>query len=312
MFCKELCFMLFLVNLATAQTTAVPDENFEQALVDLDIDSDGVVNGQVLTSDISDIIELNFTNLYDPLDNGLMITDFTGIEDFTALEILNLSNAWVELSEEQASVFNSNLNLREFRADDSSFDTSPLISIPYLELNNLNNLELISLISNNGDTHLNLNNPNSTLVNLTIDLSHEYWYPGYNRTVCINVSDPQAAADNDYPYDTWNIITPEPDVNGYTYVLYNFSSNCYLSTSDFDLQTKIKVYPNPVKDILKIENLGQIKIDAIELYSINGQRIKTFSKIDHSINLESLNSGLYFIKFITGDKSHFIKVLKSE
>lgn len=304
--------MLLIAHLATAQTTAIPDENFEQALIDLNIDSDGVINGQVLTSDISDIIELDFTNLYDPMNNDFIITDFTGIEDFTALEILNLSNAWVELSEEKASVFNSNLNLREFRADDSSYDTSPLINIPHLVLNNLNNLELISLINNNGDTHLNLNNPNSTLVNLTIDLSHEYWDPGYNRTVCINVSDPQAAADNDYPYNTWNIITPEPDVNGYTYVLYNFSSNCYLSTSDFDLQTKIRVYPNPVKDILKIENLDQIKLDAIELYSFNGQRIKTFSNIDHSLNLENLKSGLYFIKVISGNRSRFIKILKSE
>ena len=37
----------FLSTYISAQTTAIPDINFEQALVDQGIDSDGVVNGEV-------------------------------------------------------------------------------------------------------------------------------------------------------------------------------------------------------------------------------------------------------------------------
>jgi hypothetical protein len=48
------------VNITLAQTTAIPDQNFEQALIDMNIDIDGVINGQVLTSDIDDVIELDF------------------------------------------------------------------------------------------------------------------------------------------------------------------------------------------------------------------------------------------------------------
>jgi len=74
--------LLFVVS-ANAQTL-IPDVNFEQALIDLNIDSDGVINGQVATSDINTItyLGLSFEN----------ISDFTGIEDFTALEELYVRN----------------------------------------------------------------------------------------------------------------------------------------------------------------------------------------------------------------------------
>ena len=64
------------------QITNIPDPNFEQALIDLGIDSDGIVNGQVLTSDINTVQELDirFKN----------INNLTGIEDFAALEDLNI------------------------------------------------------------------------------------------------------------------------------------------------------------------------------------------------------------------------------
>jgi len=66
-----------------AQITEIPDSIFEQKLIDLEIDSDGQVNGQVLTNDVSGVVNLD---LY-----GLDIDDLTGIEDFTALELLNIS-----------------------------------------------------------------------------------------------------------------------------------------------------------------------------------------------------------------------------
>src|SRR5690606_16873904 len=77
--------IIFLFNIGVAsfaQVTQIPDPNFEQALIDLGIDSDGTLNGQVLTSDINTIVELDvrFRN----------INNLTGIEDFTALEDLNI------------------------------------------------------------------------------------------------------------------------------------------------------------------------------------------------------------------------------
>jgi len=68
--------------MATAQTTLIPDANFEQALINLGYDN--VIDGEVLTANISGI-----TSLY---VLALNISDLTGIEDFTALTVLNCND----------------------------------------------------------------------------------------------------------------------------------------------------------------------------------------------------------------------------
>ncbi len=72
--------------LLQAQYTAIPDSGFEQTLINQGIDSQGVLDGQVLTSDIDAITELD---LFNYAGDGIVIFDLTGIEDFTALEVLN-------------------------------------------------------------------------------------------------------------------------------------------------------------------------------------------------------------------------------
>ena len=75
---RLLVFVFLLPIICTSQYTAIPDQNFEQALIDLDYDN--MIDGQVLTSSISSI-----TNL-DVNDNSIL--DLTGIEDFIALKKL--------------------------------------------------------------------------------------------------------------------------------------------------------------------------------------------------------------------------------
>lgn len=62
--------------------TLIPDVNFEDKLIALNIDTDGK-NGKVLTEDIASIITLDLSNS--------SISDLTGIQDFAALETLNCS-----------------------------------------------------------------------------------------------------------------------------------------------------------------------------------------------------------------------------
>jgi hypothetical protein len=60
--------------------TTIPDGNFEQALIDLGIDSDGTINQSVATSDISGVTTLDVSNKD--------ITELTGIEGFLSLTYL--------------------------------------------------------------------------------------------------------------------------------------------------------------------------------------------------------------------------------
>ncbi|OEK06035.1 hypothetical protein A8C32_18540 [Flavivirga aquatica] len=77
------CFFLVCLNFNCFGQTFVPDDNFEQALIDLGYDS-GPLDDFVPTLNINSI-----TNLDIPSKN---ISDLTGIEDFLALEKFDLSN----------------------------------------------------------------------------------------------------------------------------------------------------------------------------------------------------------------------------
>ena len=74
---KLLLVSLVIISsyIATAQTTAIPDPNFEQALIDLGYDN-GSPNGSVPTSNINSIQNLYIATKY--------INNFSGIQDFTA------------------------------------------------------------------------------------------------------------------------------------------------------------------------------------------------------------------------------------
>jgi len=76
-----LCFLIGNIN---AQNTAIPDANFEQALIDLNIDSDGIINESVATADISSVTSLSV--------NNKNISDLTGIEDFSSLTFLSCAS----------------------------------------------------------------------------------------------------------------------------------------------------------------------------------------------------------------------------
>jgi len=92
-----LIFAWLIVLIGSSQNTFVPDDNFEQALIDLGYDK-GPLDDYVPTVKISYILILRLENKN--------ISDLTGIEDFTSLGILdcegnNLTS--VDLSKIQAS-----------------------------------------------------------------------------------------------------------------------------------------------------------------------------------------------------------------
>ena len=83
-FITTFSFLLSLSWLNGQDFTLIPDPNFEQALIDLEIDSDSLVNGKVLTDDIKTVTELNIFDYN--------IQNLSGIEDFNSLKILSCFN----------------------------------------------------------------------------------------------------------------------------------------------------------------------------------------------------------------------------
>lgn len=111
--------------LGKAQVTLIPDNDFEQRLIALNIDSDGIVNGQILTADAlnTTVLDLNNSGYL----QACCIKDFTGLEDFVNLE-------------EMESYFN----------DIHTIDLTPLTKLKKLHLSN----SLLSSIDLSGNTNL--------------------------------------------------------------------------------------------------------------------------------------------------------------
>ncbi|MEM6718974.1 MAG: hypothetical protein AAF611_06660 [Bacteroidota bacterium] len=149
-------------NLATENSesnkmnyTAIPDANFEAALVALGIDT--VPNdGQVLTADIQGVTSLN-------LDNQ-NIDDLTGIEDFIALTNLNCRRNNLTTLNVSQNVLLESLNAAQNNlttvdiSNNLSLDTLTLFfnDLTSIDVSNNTALEILNIYSNDNLTSLDI------------------------------------------------------------------------------------------------------------------------------------------------------------
>ncbi|MEM6718975.1 MAG: hypothetical protein AAF611_06665 [Bacteroidota bacterium] len=137
----------FKANTAQFSYTAIPDANFEAALVALGIDT--VANdGQVLTADIQGITTLNL--------NNQSISDLTGIEDFVALTYLN-----VDTNNLTALDISNNTNLQTLIVNNNSLT----------ELEVINNIALTNIQASNNQLSTLEVDTNVLLTSLTLSLN---------------------------------------------------------------------------------------------------------------------------------------------
>lgn len=165
----------FLISIGWSQNTFIPDNNFEQALIDLGLDSPPL-NNFVPTANIISVTNLDIEN------KGIL--DLTGIEDFNNLTVLSCSNnnltslnvtnnlrlkqLFFSFNQIQNIDITKNLELIIFWCDNNELTN----------INVSNNLNLISLITSNNpiedldvSNNLNLNVlvcENNLLTNLNI------------------------------------------------------------------------------------------------------------------------------------------------
>lgn len=116
----------------------------------------------------------------------------------------------------------------------------------------------------------------------------------WNRLANSGDGTPAQSACGTYGYGTWTDYT----VNLAT-----------LSTSETKKVTA-KIYPNPVSDVLHIDNKENVK--TVEIYDYNGKLIKTISenKNNIAISLSDLVAGNYTAKITTDKGSQVIKFIK--
>lgn len=107
-----------------------------------------------------------------------------------------------------------------------------------------------------------------------------------------NISGSTAGTDNDFEFDNIYVSTDQ------------------VMAKDIISDIKLNIYPNPTSEIINI-NIPEA-IDYLELYDLVGKRITNISLAQNntSVNLSSLEDGMYILKITTNGKVFTSKVIK--
>ncbi|WP_294821644.1 T9SS type A sorting domain-containing protein [uncultured Flavobacterium sp.] len=98
-------------------------------------------------------------------------------------------------------------------------------------------------------------------------------------------------ADEDYNHNG-NAADDDTDESGIADYL---EANVTMGVKNPVLQNVISLYPNPVSDVLNINNQSGKDITGVEIYSVNGVLVK-HAISGTSLNVADLQSGIYFVK----------------
>jgi hypothetical protein len=85
--------------------------------------------------------------------------------------------------------------------------------------------------------------------------------------------------------------------------------NTTMSSDSFEV-SKVKLYPNPTSNVLNIESLGTIQ--TISVYNVLGQEVinKALNSTSTSLDVSSLNSGIYVVKTVVDGVTSSTKFIK--
>ncbi len=314
-----LLLLLLISRQAAAQITYIPDPVFERFLISQNIDSDGEINGQVLTSDIENITELIILGHH----GWGGITDLSGIEGFVALEKLSVEYTYIttlnithniklkelSISHNELSTIDLSKNtlLERIYCGHYGLDVGPFNQIEELDLSQNPNIRLIDAYNTPFIKKIYLNNNNNN-PDITIILDLYPWgftFPDYDRneirnTVCIQVDNPTAAENTRYPYSHWRIAKK--------HVAVFFSDNCTLNTSKFETK-QLAVYPNPTTDILHLDVPQEINVERLMLFDALGKKVLDQPYISNAISVSELTKGIYLLKIVTKQGTQTQKII---
>lgn len=253
---KKLLFTLLVLSstITFSQTTHVPDDNFEQALIDLGYDD--VLDDYIATENIVAVKDLDLSV------KGIL--DLTGIEDFNALETLNCNENFRDEDNIREINLSSNIHLKEFYCSFSLLTTLDLTNNPSLEvlvvpfsfLQNINltqntNLKRVDLsvsqistldFSNNlliEDLYINIasiqNIDLTDLSNLKILNIQQGAYTSIDLSQNTNLDELQANSNlNLNCIQVQNITAAEANENWFKNDSTNYSKDCTVSFQDSD------------------------------------------------------------------------------
>jgi hypothetical protein len=87
----------------------------------------------------------------------------------------------------------------------------------------------------------------------------------------------------------------------------SFQVNDVLAVGD-DLESSLKIYPNPVAEFLVIETDEPV---ILNFFSLNGQLVKSLDSVRGQIQITDLKTGRYLMEIVSGNQRFVRKILKT-
>ncbi len=332
---KTLLSVLLIITLSKvtiAQTTAIPDVNFEQALINLGYDI-GVPDGSVPTANINTVTFLPITSAN--------INDLTGIEDFTALTVLrcegnNLTSLNITQNTALITFYcygNQLINLdvtQNTALTDMYCSSNQLTSLDVTQNTALTELDcdrnqLTSLdVSQNIDlTELICDQNQLTSLDVSQNTSLTGFNCNDNQLICLNVKNGNNSNVQFFrAYNNPNLTCIEVDDAVYSTSQFlwwssidatsSFSTNCNNTCSTTGINeyslSDFNIYPNPVLNQLTIDT--ELAISQVSIIDLSGRTVTTTSQQTKLADVTYLHSGIYFIKVITEENTITKKFVK--
>ena len=292
--------------------TYVPDDNFEQALIDEGLDN--VLDNYVLTTNINSLtfLDVSYRN----------ISDLTGIEDFEGLDTFVCDNnqiSTLDLSNNHILEFSCSNNLLTsliLNADArvvyclnnllTSLNVPSGVSNLECSNNNITSLDLskttelsVLNVSNNNLSFLDFRNGENAQISSSYDYrtGYDYSFDARNNPElsCIFVDDASFCTTNWKKVDaTSNFVANETACNS-------------LSVSEFT-NSSFRIFSNPVNENILISIDEKV---SFLLSNINGKVLKK-GKLNignNAINVSKFAKGIYFLRVNNQKKSTSKKII---
>ncbi len=308
---KIITLLLICPFTMMGQIINIPNADFEAILLHKGIDSDGLINGQILTEDALNVTSLNLVE--DIPSDSFPLFSVEGLQEFTNLQNLVLIESQIGdgslpfnnflqlttltfLTNDYSTIdLSANTLLEKLDIGNASIDVGPANTMQHLDLSN--NTHLNKINAWNLFSLQSINMRNNIAGQVTVYLGNETNYP-YN--VCIEVEDAAAATNNLSPYDNWTV-----------YGNHFFHENCVLSTEKW-VNENYSIYPNPTSDFLYLKENATLEnnINSIQILDTNGRLIKNFKDHFYKLDIQELPKGNYLLIINTQKGNKVEKFIK--
>lgn len=340
-------FLITLGLKMHAQNVNIPDTNFKNALIELGIDTNedgeiqvseaadytGVGGSLNLSSKgISDITGIEaFVNVTELYCNNNSITSLDISGNTSLLNLFCYNNQLTTLNVSN----NPNLELLDFKSNQlTTIDLSNNTALDYLNGND-NLLTSIDLTNNAMLSDLNLTNNQLTSLDLSANLSLSGVAVAGNSLTSLDLSGNSGLTAVDCQNNNLSALNV---ANGNTAALFIFfaqgnenltciqidegaapgflwikddaaeySSDCESLSVDYVDSNRIKIYPNPVSDVLQISS--HTGFDMVRIYDTTGKEVLT-SDYSKTVDVSHLTKGIYFVKVLTNGSTYYQKIIK--